>query len=256
MLAIDVRTLSDVIVDHIGLADPLNPQDALETIRRTEWKPAGRGRKLKVTCHHPAVDKALHEHVGYSGAVLTHVFRQIGEKNPGLNDLSGLPSHFLPDGIQPSLHHDGGAYQKPHINFQLSHDEVRELLMGEQLYGDPTLAIRELYQNALDACRYKDARLKYLGLSDTYEGKEHRWQGLITFSQTTDEQGRAYIECEDNGIGMGIQHLSQCFAQAGKRFSDLPEFIEEQSDWSQYDIKLYPQQSIWSRSFELLHVGR
>ena len=241
LLAIDIRTLSDVVADHIGLADPLTPEEAIETIAKTEWKPAGRGRKLTVKCHHPAVDLALNEHVEYSSIVLTHIFRQIGAKVPGLGALVGLPSHFLPDGIEPEVQNGKVAYQKPHINFHLSHDEVRELLMGEQLYGDPTLAIRELYQNALDACRYKDARLQYLkAANEDKEGLEVDWEGVINFRQSTDVQGRAYIECEDNGIGMGMQHLSQCFAKAGKRFADLPEFIEEQTEWLQFGVRLYP----------------
>jgi hypothetical protein len=112
--------------------------------------------------------------------------------------------------------------------------------MGEQLYGDPTLAIRELYQNALDACRYREARLEYLQQRGNYQGE--KWEGKIIFRQAKDEQGREYIECEDNGIGMEMQHLSQCFARAGRRFADLPEFIEEQAEWLKCDppIRLYP----------------
>ncbi|MEO0455853.1 MAG: caspase family protein [Cyanobacteria bacterium P01_A01_bin.114] len=88
LLAIDIRILSDVITDHIGLADPLNPRKALKTIAKTEWKPAGRGRKLTVICHHPAIDLALNEHVDYSATVLTHIFRQIGEKIPGSLEMT------------------------------------------------------------------------------------------------------------------------------------------------------------------------
>ena len=34
------------------------------------------------------------------------------------------------------------------------------LLMGEALYGDPELCIRELLQNALDAVELRDLRLQ------------------------------------------------------------------------------------------------
>jgi hypothetical protein len=241
LLAIDGRTLSDVLVDHVGLADPLTPEQALHTITQADWKPSGRSRTLKVTCNHQAVDLALAEHVEQANVVLTHIFRQVAEKRE-MEALVGLPTHLMPDGIVPEQ--DGGmpAYQKPHVNFQLAHDEIRELLMGEQLYGDPRLAIRELYQNALDACRYREARLKYLQQTGQYPGHYQQWQGRIIFRQDKDQNGREYIECKDNGIGMGMLHLSQCFARAGRRFADLPEFIEEQAEWHKCDpqIRLYP----------------
>jgi hypothetical protein len=241
LLAVDGRSLSDVLVDHVGLADPLTPEQALHTITQADWKPSGRSRTLKITCNHQAVDLALAEHVEQANAVLTHIFRQVAEKRE-MEALAGLPTHLMPDGIVPEQ--DGGvpAYQKPHVNFQLAHDEIRELLMGEQLYGDPGLAIRELYQNALDACRYREARLKYLQQTEQYPRLSQQWQGRIIFRQDKDQNGREYIECEDNGIGMAMLHLSQCFARAGRRFADLPEFIEEQAEWLKCDppIRLYP----------------
>ncbi|MEH1829400.1 MAG: caspase family protein [Nostoc sp.] len=242
LLAIDIRTLSDVFIDHIGLSDPLTPNDVRSTIAQARWNPSGRGRTLRVTCHHPATDLVMQEHVEQGNLVLTHILRQVEEKRVEMEVLVGLPMHLSPDGIIAEKQNGVAVYQTPHVNFQLAHDEVRELLMGEQLYGDPRLAIRELYQNALDACRYRRARLKYLKQTGKYQGQDETWEGRIIFRHAKDENGREYIECEDNGIGMGKQHLSQCFARAGKRFADLPEFIEEQAEWLKCNppIRLYP----------------
>lgn len=236
----DIRLLSDVLADHIGLSDPLNLQDVLKTLNEAKWYPLGKGRTLKIGCHHPAVDLALRKHVEGIDEILAYIFRQTVDKGKPIEPLTGLPTHFLPDNIVPEKRNGIPVYQTPHVNFQLAHDEIRELLMGEQLYGDPTLAIRELYQNALDACRYREARLNYLQQTENYW--TINWQGSIIFRQGKDEEGREYIECKDNGIGMGIQHISQCFARAGRRFADLPEFIEEQADWLKCDppIRLYP----------------
>ena len=89
--------------------------------------------------------------------------------------------------------------------------------MGEQLYGDPALAIRELYQNALDACRYREARTEYL--SRTRDLDAAGWAGRIRFEQGVDDAGRPYLDCVDNGIGMGVRELSEVFAQAGVRLA-------------------------------------
>ncbi|NET61267.1 MAG: hypothetical protein F6K47_35615, partial [Symploca sp. SIO2E6] len=220
----------------------------------------------------PAIDVALKDHVQQADEFLGQILRRVGEKRGEMEALAGFPKHLMSDGIVAARDNSGPVYQKPHINFQLAHDEIRELLMGEQLYGDPGLAIRELYQNALDACRYREARLEYLRRGDGEMGRRGdggmgrwgdremggwgdretqrkfpyqdsaQWQGEIIFRQEKDQNGREYIECQDNGIGMDMEHLSKCFARAGRRFADLPEFIEEQAAWLKCDppIKLYP----------------
>ncbi|GDY54555.1 hypothetical protein SVIO_051780 [Streptomyces violaceusniger] len=111
--------------------------------------------------------------------------------------------------------------------------------MGEELYGDRGLAVRELYQNALDACRYRDARTTYLRRTGR---RVEEWEGLIEFVQGVDESGRPYLECRDNGIGMGVNELSRTFSQGGARFVDLPEYVEEAADWAELDppVELFP----------------
>nr|MDJ0592011.1 caspase family protein [Pleurocapsa sp. MO_226.B13] len=237
-LAIDIRTLSDVVVDHIGLSNPINPRKVLQTISDASWRPFAKGRAFVATCDHPAVDLALNTHVENADVVLSQVLQKADELVE-LDTLKGLPSYLKSDRIEPESKGGKWVYKTPHIKFQLAHDEIRELLMGEQLYGDPTLAIRELYQNALDACRYREARLKYLKQTGQYS--DPNWQGKIIFRQGY-ENGRPFIECEDNGIGMGMLHLSQCFARSGRRFTELSEFIEEQADWLKLNppIHLYP----------------
>jgi hypothetical protein len=102
--------------------------------------------------------------------------------------------------------------------------------MGKQLYGDPALAIRELYQNSLDACRWRDTRKEYrrrkFGMADD-------WTGEIRLTQAIDEHGRPYIECEDNGVGMDLNTLKHVFANAGERFVYGQEFRAEQADWAE-----------------------
>ncbi|MFA5924785.1 MAG: hypothetical protein WC856_26450 [Methylococcaceae bacterium] len=41
--------------------------------------------------------------------------------------------------------------------FNLSKNQVIDLLMGTKLYGDPEVALRELLQNSIDACLLREA---------------------------------------------------------------------------------------------------
>ena len=117
------------------------------------------------------------------------------------------------------------AFRLPHIQFELSAAETYQLLMGTNLYGDARLAIRELYQNAVDACHYRRWRM-----ARTNPEALAGWHPEIVFTEGTDAGG-AYLECRDNGVGMSPYELRESFAKVGRRFRDLPEFLDETETW-------------------------
>ncbi|MFD8813272.1 caspase family protein [Streptomyces sp. NPDC059627] len=234
-MAVDPVDLSEIVVEHIGVHDSVDPDGLRATVQRSDWRVSGLGRSLNAVCTHPAVQVALREHAARVDVLLRDINR--GDL-PALAPLRTLPpyadgSRVRLDGNTPDQLSDG-------IRFQLAEDRVQELLMGEELYGNSELAVRELYQNALDALRYRDCRTQYLRRTGQPVAD---WEGRIDFVQGVRSDGRAYLECRDNGIGMGITELSTVFSQGGARFVDLPEYVEEQAAWSQLpDPKpeLYP----------------
>ncbi|MEM7028853.1 MAG: caspase family protein, partial [Chloroflexota bacterium] len=239
-MAIDVRQHSEILVDHIGLSDSFALSEIIQSAADAQWLPDAQGRSLQVICSHPALHIAFQQYTQKANTILERLQRKVHEKEDGLEVLDKLPYHFSDHNIQ-ALEFENGkpAYEKPLLHFQLAQNQVREILMGEHLYGEPNLAIRELYQNALDACRYRLVRTTYLNRVN--EHNQIEWEGHIVFRQGVAD-GRPYIECEDNGIGMGWRELTDAFSQAGRRFADMPEFIEEQAEWYQFDpeLKLYP----------------
>lgn len=239
-MAFDVMTLGEVVIDHIGLSDPVTPAQAVAHCQRLRWLPHGDGRSAELECEHPALDMALRDAIAQADVLLARLHLRRAQGQDGLACASPWPRALHDQGVQPARRDGRQMYQTPHVSFQLAHQEVRELLMGQQLYGDPTLAIRELYQNALDACRYRRARLQYL--QRTGRPAADNWRGSISFKQYRDERGRPVLECLDNGIGMGRRELEKAFAAVGKRFADMPEFIDEKAAWQRLDppIPLYP----------------
>ncbi len=112
------------------------------------------------------------------------------------------------------------------------------LLMGEQLYADPAMAVRELYQNSLDACRYRQARTEQLHADGAPPAP---WAGRITLRQGRDPQtGQAWLECADTGVGMGREELSTVFSTAGVRFPETPEFVAEHAAWAERGMGFTP----------------
>ncbi|GAA2209265.1 hypothetical protein GCM10009850_047230 [Nonomuraea monospora] len=220
-LAIDVRRLPPVIADHLGTQLELPLSTVLLTAERVQWHRENNSYDLDRRCEHPALHLAL-QHVAQRGnALLTAA---IEDRTLARSLVEKLPGRVTSDELRPA-HRDAEtlAYKAPVVTFRLAEDKVRDLLMGRQLYDEPSLALRELYQNALDACKWRGVRHAYSGTTD-------EWTGKIIF-RTGEQGGRAYIECVDNGIGMDADILEHVFASAGERFVYQQEFRKEQADW-------------------------
>ncbi|WP_394621454.1 hypothetical protein JNUCC0626_20850 [Lentzea sp. JNUCC 0626] len=237
-LAIELSTLPPTIVEHLGIPEPVRLDELRESLDAAEWSPIPVGVGLRARCCHEAVLEALREHVARTDEVLGAV-HSVAMNDNTLEPLRALPARASADEVGPSVGADGKpAFVVPVVRFRLDEGRIRELLMGEQLYRDRSLAIRELYQNALDACRYRKARNDYI---HTTQGMVADWQGRIEFDQGVDPvSGRHYLRCTDNGVGMGVAELRDVFSQAGVRFADRPEFLEEQAQWREHGIPFHP----------------
>jgi hypothetical protein len=228
-LAVDVRQLRDVIPEHVGVREGLWPEDVVRVAEELIWARSGDGGALRpiVSCPHPAIHLALLDQVEHVRELLDHARRRCDVLQADLcAPLAHLPTRISTDRIRPAPH----SYDLPLLTFRLAHDEIRDLLMGVRLYGDPALAIRELYQNALDACRYRRVRSQYAGRD---------YVGRIRFRQGA-EDGRPFIECHDNGVGMGDHELEQLFSRGGRRFVNSPEFLWEQAKWRRKKLRMWP----------------
>lgn len=236
-MAIDLRMLSPIVVEHLGIPRPVALKDLRSEVDKAQWAddPPPGTRTLRAVCHHEAVYDALTDHV----AGLDRLLKEIHLKHRAPAMLSRLPTAAYPFGIQPASDDRGEpVFTLPVVRCGLDETRIRELLMGEELYKDKGLAIRELYQNALDACRYREARHEYR--LRAHQETPPDWTGEIKFVQGVDAEDRHYLDCIDNGIGMGKTDLQTVFSQAGTRFPEQAEFLEEQADWKVHDISFQP----------------
>ncbi|MEM9368723.1 MAG: caspase family protein [Planctomycetota bacterium] len=239
-LAIDVRTLDTVLVDHFGLSQELSlaPTSVIDCIRKTiELVIASQDGEYRMqgSISHAALDKALRNQADLIAETSQALVQGAWADDQMILDWRNMPSRIATHNLKPAIREESGqrvpAFSPDkHIEFQLADREIRDLLMGEKLYGDPTLAIRELYQNALDACRFREARLTYLDRKNGSNLAE-QWDAKIQFDQGVDDQGNAYIRCRDTGIGMDRTTIENCFAKAGGRYAEATEFLEEQARW-------------------------
>ncbi|WP_329574205.1 HD domain-containing protein [Streptomyces sp. NBC_01361] len=234
-LAADPRRPASVLVDHLGAHQPLLPAQVVSALAnrfgydRVEGRTEStRGLAVRFLCPHPALHAAIEETVRIADAAVRAFHAAAGPGGlPPL--LRGLPDRVTDEHLRPPAN----GYKTPVERFRLAEDEIRALLMGTQLYGDRMLAVRELYQNALDACRYRDMRKQY---GNRRGRRGPRWNALIKFEQGWDGR-RPYIECLDNGAGMTRARLTSMFARAGKRYEQDPEFVLERRNWRREGIE-------------------
>ncbi|MFG2914979.1 ATP-binding protein [Kitasatospora sp. NPDC048298] len=230
--AIEPAVLPDTVVEHIGVPNPVDLDGLRRTLATTAWGGSPELPVLKAVCEHEAVVEALREHAARLDGLLLAVGRAVPDRIA--QPMPPLPARISADGVVPAE----GTFTSG-ARFRLDDRRVRGLLTGTQLYKDCDLAVRELYQNALDASRYRRARTQYLERS----GRPfHPYEGRIDFVQGVDEDGREYLECTDDGIGMGEAELRGVFSNAGARFAEQPDFLLEQAQWERVDppVRLHP----------------
>ncbi|GIJ29104.1 hypothetical protein Vqi01_42660 [Micromonospora qiuiae] len=235
VLAADPRRLPQVVPDHIGIRDPVTLADLREILATAQWRRTPTSMDLEAVCQHPAIHVALNDLAARAEEIRRLI---VGTANRYEQPyLARLPPAFTADAVRARrIAGQGALYHLPLLRFSLAADKVQGMLMGSQLYGDRAVAIRELYQNALDACRYREMRLRahYHDAQQEVDG----WTPRIIFRQGVEPTGQPYLECQDNGVGMTEYVITRVFAEAGTRFVQTERFRREQARWQQVDAAL------------------
>lgn len=109
-------------------------------------------------------------------------------------------------------HVDIPDYDFTDLKMSVDYKNITNILMGENIYGNKKYALRELLQNALDACRY----LKRIrGDSDFYTPQ------IMIIMDVKKNQ----LIIKDNGIGMSKDVLENYFLSVGKSYYQSDEFL-------------------------------
>lgn len=119
------------------------------------------------------------------------------------------------------------------MEFSLSRDEIVKLLMTDKLYRLPSLCVRELLQNSLDALRYRKAIVKRDTSTD--------WDsGCVTFKHYLDQEGYEILSCEDNGIGMDEAVITKFLTKVGHSYYRSPEYEYERISFRNSNVDFDP----------------
>jgi hypothetical protein len=116
---------------------------------------------------------------------------------PGSVDRSGIRSQ---------------GYRWGDYRFDLDRHAVLQLFMGDRLYANPYVFIRELLQNAIDACRLN----AYLHDLDPDEME-------VRISVWEDSAGNYWFRVDDNGVGMDQHIIEKYFLGVGRSYYNSDE---------------------------------
>jgi molecular chaperone HtpG len=158
--------------------------------------------------HHPSIEQSIREFCRIIEREIRDTLSVLRRNEPAILEAYSLE---LPLNVRSQIRALGYTYKD--LAFRLNESAIVTLLMGERLYTNRAVALRELIQNSIDACRAR----KVLDPSPAYVP-------YITLHSTTDEHQRSWIEIEDNGIGMDEYVLSNFFFKIGNSYYGSPEF--------------------------------
>ena len=190
--AIDLKSPATIlqIISHMAEDNRMSP-GRLETyfsVADADAHPYLNGTiRLKIQCRHPEVHKALKHH--------ERSVQQLLEK---LNQR--VRPRFLYSDLLYEIEPDG--YTPIDLKFTVDSSAGLQLFMGNRLYSDKRVFLRELIQNAVDACSYRK-------LADTL------YSPAIAIEFNDDV---STVKVRDNGIGMTRQWIEKYFLAIGISF--------------------------------------
>ena len=168
-----------------------------------------RGRCHSHIIHHAVVNfcRVIQEEIASTLAT----FKPLGE--------SGDWPFVLPATVKPDIHSEGYRYVP--YRFELDDESVYALLMGGAIYDNPLVAVRELVQNAVDACKLRDAITR---LHEPHVQPSPIGRIIVRYVEPTHECPLPRLIVEDKGAGMDAWIIKKWYLPVGRSYYCSAEF--------------------------------
>jgi hypothetical protein len=250
ILDLDASRTPQVLFDHAGISNDIS---------RREWQkhlsiaslPKVHSEDgtvvLRYICHEcpsPGVEKAIHQTLSCINNEIAKVRTAQAQSNRERLNIT------LPARAEIKIGTRRGNYLYRDVEFRLDRESIMELLMGVSLYGEPTLAVRELVQNALDALHMREMRnrlrqkLHDAGLHANLmpeAGEPIPRDNLcvsVTWGTTVGGEfdGRRFIRVHDNGVGMRIGTIQRFLTRIGRSYYKSDNFRRERDLMHEHEL--------------------
>lgn len=125
----------------------------------------------------------------------------------------------LPKSVQSKIEQQGYIYVP--YKFELDDNRVYQLLMGGAIYENPLVAVRELVQNAVDACKLRDALMQ---MHEPHYSCNTTERITIRYEEPTEQCKEPKLIVTDTGTGMDKWLLENYFLKVGVSYYNSPDF--------------------------------
>jgi hypothetical protein len=150
--------------------------------------------------------------------------------------LEGVGWPFiLPSTVRAEIHEEGYKYIP--YRFELDDDRVYTLLMGGAIYDNPLVAVRELVQNSVDACKLRDS---ITTLYEPHERPSTENRIIIRYEEPTAECPQARLTVKDTGTGMDAYILERYFLQVGRSYYSSSDFNQMRVEMRKSNLDFAP----------------
>lgn len=213
------RERTPPVIYHYFLPGSLDPAEDRSTL---EWEKHMAISNWEIGTEAIVFRGRCHSHIVHHAIVLfcDDICDEISATRSTFDSLTDATWPFvLPPAVKPDIHEDGYHYVP--YKFELDDDRVYKLLMGGAIYSDARDAVRELIQNAVDACRLRDA-LTQLHQPETTLSTENRV--FVDYTEPTDDCPYPLLSVRDTGTGMDNSILDQYFLKVGRSYYNSREF--------------------------------
>lgn len=147
----------------------------------------------------------------------------------------GMFPFCIPDTVNTEIISEGYHYIPYH--FELDDGRVYSLLMGKAIYTNPLDAIRELIQNAVDACGYRDA-LSRAHNSESIPSTINRI--AIEYHAPTGNRRYPHLVVTDSGTGMDKWVIEKYFLAVGRSYYTSTEFLRDRIELRKHGQEFAP----------------
>ncbi|MDF1818385.1 MAG: ATP-binding protein [Immundisolibacteraceae bacterium] len=222
LLDFDAKRTPSILYSHLFVRHPISLMEWNKHRSVEAWSINHKSIQYHAKCSHPAVEASIHafcDVIDSELSVCNNIISSVNDfsRNRGENIDIKIPLTVDRSKIETKKDIDGKPiYLYRETQFNLSKNQVIDLLMGTKLYGDPEVALRELLQNSIDACLLRIALESSWGTN--YEPKIS-----IKYSTENDED---VLEIIDNGTGMDQRIIDSYYSKVGSSFYKSSEFFD------------------------------
>lgn len=227
ILSFDEEYFPVELIEYIGEKEKIFYSDWIKHLKIDNWQITNRDLIYEVQCTHPVYQHFLFKLLELIEDELDKSTYLISDNNTEIAKTYkiNISRKVNLDYIQP-LDFIYGP-----LKFELDYLKVVNLLMGEQLYGRKNIVVRELLQNAIDACKHREILENLTGSS--------QYIPTIRVDLKT-QDGKYVLIVEDNGVGMDLHIVQNYLINVGSSYYRSREFEKLKNIYSSKGIEFDP----------------